>query len=132
MLYTICVKDNKAWNKFSNANFFFAILVGLKMLFSQFSKFEFLSLKWFFQKPNNQRFSSDFQRSHKMLVFEEGLLCENFWKYNGSSLNIFYILDGRSFSLLIITCSAFNGDRDLKMGHSIFRSILNKIFFALC
>ena len=31
-----------------------------------------------------------------------------------------------------IISAAFYGDGDIKVGHSIFRTILKKIFFALC
>ena len=78
MLCAIRVKDNKAWNNSGYANFFFAIREGLEMLFSQFSKFEFFNFKMTFSKTNQPTFFIRLSKTYKILVFEEGLLCENF------------------------------------------------------
>ena len=67
---------------------------------------------------------TDFESSYKVLLFEKTLLCGNLWQHEGGPLNIFGILQGRLFSLLVITTAAFNGGKDIKMSNSIFHAIL--------
>ena len=57
----------------------------------------------------------DFQSSYKVLLFGKTLPRGNFRQYNGDPLNI------------IIISPVFYGDRDIKMGHSIFSTILKKV-----
>ena len=71
---------------------------------------------------------TDFQSSYKFLLFDKILPCGNFWQHNSGSLNIFRISLGNTiFSVYL--CAALYGDRDVKMGYSIFWTFFEKKFF---
>ena len=81
------------------------------MLFCRFWKFTFPNLKRLLQKSCEKttlfyffRFSQSF---YKVLLSGKILPWENFWQCNSSPLNIFCILQGGPFSLLIIISGVF-------------------------
>ena len=58
----------------------------------------------------------DFQSSHKILLTSKII----------EYLNIFHILQGSQFCLYIVIFSEFYSDRDIEMGHFIFRTISSR------
>ena len=52
---------------------------------------------------------------------------EIFRQYNVDPVNIFCILHGSQFSLLIVISTGFYSDKDIKMGNTIIRAVLKKM-----
>ena len=67
---------------------------------------------------------TDLKSSYKILFFDKTLPCGNCRQYNGCLSIIFHILHKSPFSLLIIIISeVFFGDKNIKIGHSVFQTI---------
>ena len=106
----------------------------IKMLFSHFRKLDLSNFKMTFAKRLIKKplfFITDFQNPYKGLLFYH---VEIFYSIVVALLhfNIFCVLHGIIFSLLIIISTMFYSDRDINMGRSIFRAIFEENFFFFC